>query len=105
MSMQKSRRQFSAKEKFDAVRQVIAKAKTVSQISEELGIHPNVYYRWQTEFFEGALERFETKKRGRKSTRRQKEIEKAEEEIRRLNSVITEVVKENVELKKKHGDL
>ena len=58
--MQKSRRQFSAKEKFDAVRQVIAKAKTVSQISEELGIHPNVYYRWQTEFFEGTLDRFES---------------------------------------------
>ena len=35
--MQQSRRQFSTKEKFDAVRQVIAKAKTVNQISEELG--------------------------------------------------------------------
>jgi len=103
--MQKSRRQFSAKEKFDAVRQVIARAKTVSGICEEMGIHPNVYYRWQTEFFEGALDRFESKKRGRKSTRRQRELEKAEEEIRRLNAVVAEVVKENVELKKKHGDL
>jgi transposase-like protein len=103
MSTKKVRRQFSAKEKVEAVRQVLAKAKTVSEICTELSIHPNVYYRWQNDFLEGARERFEYAKRGRKSTRQAKMIEKYENEIQRLNSVITEVVKENVELKKKNG--
>ncbi|MCX7715667.1 MAG: IS3 family transposase [Clostridia bacterium] len=101
----KKRRKFSPQEKIGAVRQVLSKAKTASEICRELTIHPNVYYRWQNDFLEGARERFESTKRGRKSTRQAKMIEKYEHEIQRLNSVITEVVKENVELKKKEWNL
>ncbi|HRU66609.1 MAG TPA: transposase [Spirochaetota bacterium] len=40
----KKRRHFSPEEKFNIVKQVVGKAKTVTEISEEYGIHPNLYY-------------------------------------------------------------
>lgn len=102
MNRKNNRRKYNPQEKFETVKQVITKAKTVSEVCTERGIHVNQYYRWQKDFFEGAFERFLEGKSGRKSTREQREKEKAEEEIRRLNEVITAVVKENVDLKKKN---
>ena len=102
MSSERTRRKFTAKEKFEIVKSVITKSKTVSEICEEQRMHPNQYYRWQKDFFEGAFERFNETKVGRKSTRDNREKEKAEKEISRLNEVIAEVVKENIEFKKKH---
>jgi transposase-like protein len=50
----RKRRRFSPEEKFNIVKQVLSKAKTVSEISEEYDIHPNQYYQWQKDFFNGA---------------------------------------------------
>lgn len=101
MSKKTDRRKFTPKEKFETVKQVITKAKAVSEICAERGVHVNQYYRWQKDFFDAALERFIEGKPGRKSTREQREKEMAENEIRRLNEVVAAVVKENIDLKKK----
>lgn len=105
MSTKKERRQFSPEEKVEAIRQVLARVKTVSEVCDNLGTHPNVYYRWQKEFLDAVYDHFKFQKRGRKNSRHAKAIEKYEEEIHRLNAVVAELVKENVELKKKHGIL
>lgn len=55
----KKRRHFSAEEKFNIAKQVLSKAKTVSEISDEYSINPNQYYRWQADFFEAALSGFD----------------------------------------------
>ncbi|MDY6970167.1 MAG: transposase [Spirochaetota bacterium] len=102
MNEKRGRRRFKPEEKFNIVKLVITKAKTVSEICEEYDIHPNQYYRWQKDFFEGALERFAETKVGRKSTQDERARKQAEEEIKKLNNVIAEVVKENIEIKKKH---
>lgn len=46
----KKRRHFSPEKKFNIVKKALCKAKKVTEISEEYGIHPNLYYRWQGEF-------------------------------------------------------
>lgn len=102
MARKNYKRRFSAKEKFDIVKTVITNNKTVSEICDEHQLHPNQYYRWQKEFFEGAFSRFNEGKIGRKGTKEQREKEAAEKEINRLNEVIAEVVKENIDLKKKN---
>ncbi len=46
----RKRRHFTPEEKFNIVKQVLSKARTASEITEEYGVHPNQYYRWQTAF-------------------------------------------------------
>jgi len=102
MARRNFKRKFSAKEKFDLVKTVITNSRTVSEICDEYKLHPNQYYRWQKEFFEGAFNRFTEGKVGRKGKREQREREESEKERIRLNEVIAEVVKENIALKKKN---
>lgn len=98
----KKRRHFSPEEKFNIVKQVIGKAKTVTEISEEYGIHPNLYYRWQGEFFEAALNGFKEKSQGRTKAAEDREKIRMGSEIQRMKDVIAEVVSENIALKKKN---
>lgn len=98
----KKRRHFSAEEKFNIVKQVLSKAKTVSEISDEYGIHPNQYYRWQGDFFEAALSGFKEKSHGRTKAAEDREKYRMDAELQRMKDVITEVVTENIALKKKN---
>lgn len=98
----KKRRHFTPEEKFNIVKQVVSKARTVSEISEEYGVHPNQYYRWQNEFFESALTGFREKSMGRTRAAEDREKKRMESEIQRMKDVIAEVVSENIEIKKKN---
>lgn len=97
----KKRRNFSPEEKFNIVKQVLSKAKTVSEIADEYGIHPNQYYRWHGEFFESALNGFKEKSQGRTISADNREKERMGSEIQRMKDVIAEVVSENIVLKKR----
>jgi len=98
----RKRRHFSAEEKFNIVKQVLSKAKTVSEISDEHSINPNLYYKWQAEFFEAALSGFKEKSLGRTKAAEDREKVKMASEIQRMKDVIAEVVTENIALKKKN---
>ena len=50
----KTRRRFSAEEKAKAVRSHLIDKRKISDIADELGIHPNQFYKWQSELFENA---------------------------------------------------
>jgi len=97
----KTRRRFTPEEKFNIVKQVLGKARTVSEVSEEYGVHPNQYYRWQAEFFEAALSGFREKSQGRTKAAEDRTLKKMEHELVRMKEVVAEVVSENIELKKK----
>lgn len=45
------RRHFTPEEKFNIVKHVLSKARTISEMTEEYGVHPNQYYRRQAVFF------------------------------------------------------
>jgi transposase-like protein len=98
----KKRRRFTPEEKFNIVKQVLSKARTVSEITEEYGVHSNQYYRWQREFFESALNGFKEKSLGRARAAEDREKKRMESEIQRMKDVIAEVVSENIVIKKKN---
>src|SRR5712692_1634755 len=50
--MNKSRRHFSAPEKVAILRRHLLDKTPVSDLCDEVGIAPNLFYRWQKEFFE-----------------------------------------------------
>lgn len=50
--MKKERRHFSPKEKVVILRRHFLENLPVSNLCDEYGIHPTIFYRWQKEFFE-----------------------------------------------------
>jgi transposase-like protein len=47
-----SRRHYSAEEKVAILRRQLLEGVPVSDVCEQHGIHPTLFYRWQKEFFE-----------------------------------------------------
>ncbi len=68
----------------------------VSTICVRYHFHPNVFYRWRKQLFEGALAVFSEK--GKKNT--EAKINFLQAKLRERDKVISEIVSENIELKK-----
>lgn len=62
----RTRRQFSSEEKAEAVKRHLVGGEAVSAICEDLGIAPNLFYRWQKELFDHGAAAFEVKGRGKR---------------------------------------
>jgi transposase-like protein len=103
----RKRRQFSSEQKATAVKRHLQGKEEVSAVCQDLGIAPNLFYRWQQELFDHAAAAFEVKKRGpkRKSpeTEMARQVEALEKRIAHKDEVIAEVAEECVALKKKLG--
>ena len=103
----KTRRQFTSEEKAAAVKRHLLGGEPVSAICEDLGLAPNMFYRWQKELFDHAAAAFEVKGRGRpadsKARTLEKKVENLESRLAHKDSVIAEITQEYVTLKKTLG--
>jgi transposase len=54
--MRKERKHYTAEEKVAILRRHLLDKVPVSDLYEELGLQPTVFYRWQKEFFENGAE-------------------------------------------------
>jgi len=100
----RKRRRFKPEEKFKIVKEGVTKARSVSEICDEYGIHPNQFYKWQKEFFESALSGFKESSQGRTRVAENREKKRMESDIKRMKDVITELASENIDLKKNDMD-
>jgi transposase len=57
--MKTKRKQYSGEEKVAILRRHLLDGVAVSDLCDEYGLHPNVFYRWQKGFFEGGAAAFE----------------------------------------------
>ena len=57
--MANKRRTFSADEKVSILRRHLVDKVPVSNLRDEYGLNPTVFYRWQKEFFENGTAAFE----------------------------------------------
>ncbi|MHB2149524.1 transposase [Calditrichota bacterium LG25] len=94
--MSNSRRKFSAEQKVRILREHLENQIPVSTICERYQIHPNVFYRWKKQLFEGALASFSDKNKKSSDAK----IHLLEKKLRERDKVISEIVSENIELKK-----
>jgi len=98
----KKRKQYTGEEKIAILRKHLLEGAAVSDICDEHGLQPTVFYRWQKQLFEQGAVVFrrpndtETKKLKR-------QIERLEEKLDKKNEVLGEVMEEYVELKKELG--
>jgi transposase len=104
----KPRRQFSSEDKAAAVKRHVQNSEPVSRICEDLGIGPNLFYRWQKEFFDHAAAAFEVKGDGKRESARLRDLKRENEKLRtklgHKDNVIAEITEDYVKLKKTVGE-
>jgi transposase len=63
--MKKERRHHSAEQKVTILRRHLLEKVPISDLCEEFGLQPTVFYRWQKEFFENGAAAFQHKGRSK----------------------------------------
>lgn len=96
--MRKQKRQFRAEFKVQVLREHLENQIPVGKICEQYNIQPNLFYLWKKELFSGALETFSKKKT---SKTEEEKINRLEEKLKDKDSLISEIVEDNLRLKKK----
>ena len=102
--MSKERRKYSGQDKVRILKRHLVDRVAVSDLCDEYGLHPNVFYRWQKEFFENGAAAFERRQNGRASSE-QRTIEQLKSKLAYKDEVIAEIMADHVRLKKNLGDL
>jgi transposase len=104
--MNNERRHFTAQEKVAALKRHLLEKVPVSDLCDQLGIAPTLFYRWQKEFFENGHAAFDN---GRKSKALEDanlvKIEQLQAKLHRKNEVMAELMEAHTELKKSLGEL
>jgi transposase len=78
--MRKGRKHYTGEEKVTILRRQLLDKVPVSDLCEELGLQPTVFYRWQKQFFENGAAVFQSKNRSNHPDE-QKRIEFLEKKI------------------------
>lgn len=77
----------------------------VSDLCDEVGIAPNLFYRWQRELFEGGEAVFANDRKNKAAENsKDREIERLQSKLLRKNEVLAELMEEHVQLKKELGE-
>jgi transposase len=104
--MNSERRYFTPQEKVAALKRHLLEKIPVSDLCDQLGIAPTLFYRWQKEFFENGHVAFDN---GRKVKAAQdanvQKIEQLLAKLTRKNEVMAELMEEHTALKKNLGEI
>jgi transposase len=100
--MRKQRKNYTAQEKVSILKRYLVDRVAVSDLCDEYNLQPTVFYRWQKEFFENGAAAFEKDNSSQKKAE-QKRIEQLEAKLQVKNEVLSELMEEHVQLKKKRG--
>ena len=101
--MRKKRKQYSAQQKVAILRKHLLDKVPVSELCDEYGLQPTVFYRWQKQLFEQAAESCFQQSRSSESTRLKRQITELEAKVAKKDEVLGEVMEEYVALKKSRG--
>ena len=106
--MSQKRKRFSPEEKVRLLRLHLIEKEPVSDICDRHGLNPNVFYRWQKQFFENGAAAFaktgtDYRDGGSKKLERQNAQLKAK--LANKDEVIAEIMASHIELKKSLGEI
>ena len=104
--MNTPRRHFSGPEKVAILKRHLLEKTPVSDLCDEVSIAPNLFYRWQKEFFENGHAAFESDRKSKAvEDAKQRKIEQLEAKLQRKNEVLSELMEEHTQLKKDLGEI
>jgi transposase len=101
--MGKRRKRHSAEEKAVILRRHLIDRIPVSDLCEEYGIHPTIFYRWQKAMFEGLPAVFE-KARDSEIAALKSRNERLREKLAGKDRVIARITEDYIDLKKTLGE-
>jgi len=101
--MRKERRNHSGADKVKILRRHLVDRVAVSDLCDEYGIHPTVFYRWQKVFFEKGASAFEKSSKPANS-RLEDKVKKLEAKLAHKDGVIAQIMEDHVKLKKSLGE-
>jgi transposase len=102
--MKKRRKHYTPEEKVAILRRHLVEGVPISDLCDESGLQPTVFYRWQKEFFENGAAAFQ--QRGRNNHQPEQErIAYLEKKVQTKDEVLAELMAEHVALKKRVGEL
>jgi transposase len=100
----RTRKRPTAQEKVAILRLHLLERTPVSDLCDQYGIRPTMFYRWQKELFENGVVAFESRSR-RAGDGKDRKITLLEEKLRRKHEVLSELMEEHIKLKKELGEL
>src|SRR5437588_12748563 len=104
--MRKERKHYTAEEKVAILRRHLLDKVPVSDLCEELGLQPTVFYRWQKEVFENGAAAFHTTERPRRQAEDyQKRIEDSAKKVQTKDEVLADRTTAHIALKTGRRDL
>ena len=104
--MNKPRRHFSGTEKVAILKRHLLEKVPVSDLCDELDLHPNQVYDWLKKFFENGHLAFANGRKARAvEDAQQARIQQLEAKLTRKNEVMAELMEAHTELKKSLGEL
>jgi transposase len=102
--LKRQRKNYTAEEKVAILRRHLLEQVPISDLCEEHGLHPTMFYRWQKELFENGAAAFQQK--GRPNPQAEQErIAYLEKKIQIKDEVLAELMAEHVALKKTLGEV
>jgi transposase len=102
--MADTRKHLTAEQKVAILRRHLLEQVPVSDLCDEYGIPPSVFYRWQQQLFENGAAAFAPQSKGASSALNQK-VSALEDKLVRKNEALAELMEEYVKLKKALGDV
>ncbi len=97
------KKKFSAEEKILILKKHLLEKKAVSDICDEHGVHPTMFYRWQERLFMEGASVFE-KSKEKPSVQISRKVAQLEDKLQRKNEVLSELMEEHIVLKKSLGE-
>ena len=97
-----TRKSFSPQQKVAILKKHLVDGVALSDLCDEYGLHPSMFYRWQKAFFEHGHLAFQSS--NGKGSKLERKVEKLEQKLSRKNEVLSELMEEHVALKKSLGE-
>jgi len=102
--MVKRRNRYSPDEKVSILKRHLVDKVPVSDLCDQHGLSPTVFYRWQKQFFENGSTAF-TRKRKSKENSQDRRIRELEKKLSTKNEVVSELMEAHLKLKKNLGEI
>ena len=100
----KQRKVFRPDVKVLILKKNLVEGVAISDLCDQYGFHPTVFYRWQKAFFENGIRAFE-KEENLHVIKLEKEVTRLKEKLSKKNEVLSELMEEHVNLKKNLGGI
>ena len=102
--MKNARRKFSGEEKMAVLRRHLVDKAPVSDVCDQVGIHPTLFYRWQKELFEHGAAAFGRPGDDGPNRRLEQKLAALRKKLADKDEVIAEIMESHVRLKKSLGE-